>query len=206
MARVETVDSISDTAEHKRRLRLAHARPAYDGYELVSVDEIKKVTITRLRLLSVAKVAVVFWMCAGLLAMGGVLVSWLLLTTAGVTGNFERFVTDMTGVKEFHVVSGTVIGALILLLCLGIVVGTVMTVVAAAFYNIVAMTIGGVEVVGLEESLRPVPAQSSNGSNVANGPTGAPHGGANGATNGNGQHVADGTGNGHASGDVVLKS
>src|SRR5262245_50549504 len=107
---------MTNGSDRKRRLRLAHARPAADGYEVVAVDEIKKITITRLRLWSVAKVAVVFWVCAGVLAMGAVFTTWLLLTSAGVIDNFEKFITDMTGVKEFHVVSGIVIGALVLIL------------------------------------------------------------------------------------------
>jgi hypothetical protein len=185
VARVETVEGTSNGSARKRRLTLAHTRPGLVGGEVVAVDEVRRVTITRLRLWSVAKVAVVFWVCAGLLAIGAVLMTWLLLTTAGVIGNFEEFVTDMTGVEDFRILSGTVLSALVLLVCVGIVVATVVTVIAAEFYNIVAQTLGGIEMVALEETARPVSSSPPSS---------------------NGQHVDGTASNGHASGDVVLKS
>jgi hypothetical protein len=178
VARVETVDGMSNGSTRKRRLTLAHARPGA-SHDVVALGDVRRVTITRLRLWSVAKVAVVFWLCAGLLVVGAVLMTWMLLTSAGVIGNFEEFITDMTGVDDFRILSGTVLSALVLLVCVGVVAATVITVVAAEFYNVVARTLGGIEVVAYEETTNP----SSNG-----------------------QHVDGTASNGHASGDVVLKS
>ena len=186
MARVETFDGTSNGngngngSAHKRRLTVANTRRELTAHDLAAVDEFRRVTITRLRLWSVAKVAVVFWVCAGILTIGAVFMTWLLLASSGVIGNFEQFVTDMTGVEDFRVLSGTVLGALVLLVCVGVVVATAVTVIAAEFYNIVAATLGGIEMVAYEEAIRPASS--------------------------NGQHVDGVASNGHASGDVVLKS
>src|SRR5262245_18407103 len=139
VVRVESFDGMSygngnrngNGSAHKRKLTVAHARSDTAAQDVVAVDEFRRVTVTRLRLWSVAKVAVVFWVCAGLLTIGAVFMTWLLLTSAGVIGNFEQFVTDMTGVEDFRVLSGTVLGALVLLVCVGVIVATVITVIAA---------------------------------------------------------------------------
>jgi hypothetical protein len=188
VARVETYDGIShgngngngNGSARKRKLTVANTSPELIARDGVAADGIRRVTIRRLRLWSVAKVAVVFWVCVGILTVGAMFMTWLLLTSAGVIGNFEQFVTDMTGVEDFRVLSGTVLAALVLLVCVGVVVATAITVIAAEFYNIVAATLGGVEVVAYEQSVQPVSS--------------------------NGQHVDGVASNGHASGDVVLKS
>jgi hypothetical protein len=201
VVRVERVDDTPNGSSHngasnrttrKRRLLLAHASgPEVVAHELIAVDEQRSVTVSRLRLWSVAKVAVVFWSCVGVLAIAGVLMTWLVLTSAGVIENFEEFIRDMTGVDEFKVLSGTVMSMLILLVCLGVVFATTCTVIAAEFYNIVARTLGGIEVVALEETVRIAPSAS-----VATNANG----------NGDGQQVDGAASNGHADGDVVLKS
>jgi hypothetical protein len=172
---------------------LAHApRPDVGAHELVEVFERRRVMVTRLCLWSVAKVAVVFWTCVGALAVAAVFVVWMLLSSAGVVGNFEEFVIDMTGVEDFRVLSGTVTSALVLLVCLGVVVAVVVTVVAAEFYNVVARTLGGIEVITLEEATQWIPASSTSS--------------ASSAVSTNGQHSDGVASNGHADGDVVSKS
>jgi hypothetical protein len=116
----------------------------------------------------------------------------MLLASAGVVGNFEEFVIDMTGVEDFRVLSGTVTSALVLLVCLGVVVAVVLTVVAAEFYNVVARTLGGIEVIALEETTQWIPASTTTSPSST--------------TSTNGQHPDGVASNGHADGDVVLKS
>lgn len=150
MARVEIVDSAHSVAR-RRKLRAAHAGPSpapADGGGARS--PVRPMVVQRVRLWSVAKVALAFWSCIGILMVGATLTTWVLLSAAGAVTNFEKFVKDMTGVKEFHVLSGTILTAIILLICLFVLVASACTVIAAAFYNVVSSTIGGIEVVAVE--------------------------------------------------------
>jgi hypothetical protein len=193
VARVEDLDGTQGKSVPRRRLRVAHAPlPDAGANELVEVFERRRVMVTRLCLWSVAKVAVVFWTCVGVLAVAAVFVVWMLLASAGVVGNFEEFIIDMTGVEDFRVLSGTVTSALVLLVCLGVVVAVVLTVVAAEFYNVVARALGGIEVIALEETTQWIPASSTTPPSSR--------------TSTNGQHPDGVASNGHADGDVVLKS
>ena len=151
MARAEVADHRHPAAAWRRRLRLAHAdRTNGDGIgangDHAVVTRVKhRVAVHRLRLWPVARVAVVFWTCIGAMLTLATIVTWALLSSAGVVTNFEKFVEDMTGVKDFRVMSGTIILMFVLLVCLFVIVGTTMTVICAAFYNLVSRTIGGIE-------------------------------------------------------------
>jgi transmembrane protein DUF3566 len=189
VARVEITDDGHPTAAWRRRLRLAHADRANgngsegDGEHAVVTRVKQRVSVQRLRLWPVARVAVVFWTCVGVMLSLATIVTWALLSSAGVVSNFEKFVEDITGVKDFRVMSGTIILMLVLLVCLFVIVATTLTVVGAAFYNLVSRTIGSIEFdsaidVRTTAIAEPQPAQQ---------PAGA-------------------RSNGHAEGTVVLKS
>jgi hypothetical protein len=143
VARVETLEETPPVHPRKRRLRLAHeqAPTTYTAHVM---------TVTRLQLWSVAKIAVVFWTCVGVLLTGATLTTWAVLSAAGVIDNFERFVADMTGVEDFRILSGTIVGAFVLLICLFVLVATTVTLIAAEFYNVVAAVLGGVRFVADE--------------------------------------------------------
>jgi hypothetical protein len=94
----------------------------------------------------VAKVAVFFWAAVGIFAFGVVFITWALLRMTGAISNFEHFVTDLTGLKHFHVMSATVLFGIALLCALATVVSTALTVLGAVFYNALAPLVGGVEI------------------------------------------------------------
>jgi len=176
----------------RRRLRPAHVTAADgNGYgngngiaadgEHDVVSRVKqRVTVHRLRLWAVARVAVVFWTCVGAMLALATVVTWALLSSAGVVTNFEKFVEDMTGVKDFRVMSGTIVLMVVLLVCLFVVATTTLTVISAAFYNLVSRTIGGIE---FDSAI-----------DVRTTPVAEP------------QQPAGARSNGHAEGTVVLKS
>jgi hypothetical protein len=107
-------------------------------------------TITRLDVLSVARVAIVFWSCvaAAVIALGAVV--WALLALTGAIAKFERFVTHATGVDTFHLVTNGVLGTAALVIFVGTVFVVLCAVLAAVWYNALAMMIGGVTVEGCE--------------------------------------------------------
>jgi transmembrane protein DUF3566 len=185
VARAEIADDRHPAPAWRRRPRPAHtARANGDG---IAADgdhapsRVKqRVRVHRLRLWSVARVAVVFWSCVGVMLSVATVVTWALLSSAGVVTNFEKFIEDMTGVKDFRLMSGTIILMLVLLVCLFVVVVTTLTVAGAAFYNLVSRTIGGVEFDSAID-VRALPVAEP-------------------------QQPAGARSNGHAEGTVVLKS
>jgi len=108
-------------------------------------------TVVRLHLASVAKMAILFWSCVGLLAAGVLVVMRTLLDRYGAVENAESFVRDVTGAEDFRIVSSAIVVMLIVLAALFVLVATTLTIVAAAFYNALARMFGGIEMTVTEE-------------------------------------------------------
>jgi hypothetical protein len=106
----------------------------------------ESLTITRVDVWSVARLSVVFFSTVGAIAIGAFLCTWAILAGAGVVSNFEHFVADVTGVKDFHVMSSTVLGVIALAIFLATAVSIALTVLAAAAYNALAALVGGIQV------------------------------------------------------------
>ena len=106
----------------------------------------RRTTVSRLYLLTVIKVAVVLWTLFGLLMIGAVFAAWAFLTATGAVDSAERFVVDSTGMEDFEILSRPILAALVMLVGLFVLVAVTCTVAAAAFYNALARTIGGVDV------------------------------------------------------------
>ncbi|MET1002600.1 MAG: DUF3566 domain-containing protein [Acidimicrobiia bacterium] len=106
----------------------------------------RRTTVSRLYLLTVIKVAVVIWTLFGLLMIGAVFAAWAFLTATGAVDSAERFVVDSTGMEDFEILSRPILTALVMLVGLFVLVAVTCTVAAAAFYNALARTIGGVDV------------------------------------------------------------
>jgi hypothetical protein len=101
-------------------------------------------TVTRVDVWSVARVAIVFWSCAGAIAIGALLVAWAILSASGTVSNFEQFVADLTGVEEFRVMSNTVLGAIASAVLVGTAVCSALTVLVASCYNALGALAGGI--------------------------------------------------------------
>lgn len=92
----------------------------------------------------VTRLAIAFWSSVGAFVVAVFLAVWVVLTSAGVVSNVERFVRDITGVKSFQVMSNTVLASIAILVLIGVIVAVAMTVLAAACYNALASLIGGI--------------------------------------------------------------
>lgn len=98
-----------------------------------------------IRLSSVARVSVCFYLCGLVVALVAALVLWIVASAVGVVGELESFMDDL-GFEGFRFISGTLLWAS-LLIGLGLTaILVVLTVVAAAIYNLFADLVGGLEV------------------------------------------------------------
>ena len=115
-------------------------------FEPLVVSESDRFQITRIKVASVARVAVPFWAFVGATALGVLLVLWALLRGSGTVARFEHFVDASTGLKHFHVMSAPIVVVVALFVALLVVVAIALTIVAAIVYNLLATLTGGVEV------------------------------------------------------------
>ncbi|MBK5289146.1 MAG: DUF3566 domain-containing protein [Acidimicrobiia bacterium] len=109
-----------------------------------------RVEMTRVDLWSVLKVSLCFYLAGLVILILAGLVIWLLLDASGGIKNFESFMGDILGAKDYHLVApqlllGSVLVGLVLVALISIV-----TVIAAALYNVFSDMVGGVEVTFVE--------------------------------------------------------
>lgn len=109
-----------------------------------------RVEMSRVDLWSVLKVSLCFYLAGLAILLIAGLVTWLLLDAAGQIRSFERFMGDILSAKNYHLVASEVLigGVLIGLVIVALV--TVLTVIAAALYNVFSDLVGGIEVTLVE--------------------------------------------------------
>jgi len=79
---------------------------------------------------------------------------WWIASVFGVIHNAEKFVGHLLDSKDFHFLSWGILRATTLIGLVLVCVMVVLTVVGAAFYNVFAGLVGGVEVTIVEEDER----------------------------------------------------
>lgn len=108
-------------------------------------------TIRRIDVWTVLKVSVCFYLSALVVTLGAGTLVWYAARTLGLIDDLERLVRSLFGFKEFSLLSWRILRASSLI---GVVVacsGIVMTTLAAAFYNLFAGIVGGVEITVVED-------------------------------------------------------
>jgi small neutral amino acid transporter SnatA (MarC family) len=122
--------------------------PILRGPRAVPLDVVvrREACIQRLSLWSVAKLALAFWTCIGVLMVSATLLAWQMLRAMGVVGNTEGFVADLTSEKHFHFVPGQLMLAALLVTSAFVLAMTTLTLVGASFYNLLSRIMGGIEV------------------------------------------------------------
>ena len=131
----------------RRRARPVRARrPSRNpGYERRYRQTIRSVDIW-----SVLKIALCFYMSALIVVLLAGVVLWWIASAVGAIHNIEDFVGKIVDDPHFHFLSfevlrgATLIGLVIVCVCV------VMTVLAAAFYNLFSELTGGLEVTVVE--------------------------------------------------------
>ncbi len=134
----------------RRRARQAVNLPAHDTG---SVERRYRQRIKHIDLWSVLKVSLCFYIAAFLVAFATAAALWVIAAAFGILDSFENFMEDMLSAENYNVIGPQVaLGAILIGLVL-VALMTVSTVIAAAFYNLFAELLDGVEVVVVEDEL-----------------------------------------------------
>jgi hypothetical protein len=111
-------------------------------------------TVRRIDVWSVLKVSVCFYLCALLVFLSAGIILWTIADSVGVIGNIQDFISELLDDKkgQFHFLSLEILRAATLIGLVLVCLLTVLTVLAAAFYNLFADLVGGVEITVVEEA------------------------------------------------------
>ena len=121
-------------------------RPAPAPVAQVEVGRRYRQTIHRVDLWSVLKIAVCFYICGMAVTMVALVALWLIADAAGVIHSVEKFFGDLLQTKDFTFLDGEILRGALLVSAVLVVLQIVITVIAAAFYNVFAELFGGVEI------------------------------------------------------------
>ena len=108
-------------------------------------------TIQRVDLWSVLKVSVCFYMASMAVMLVALVTLWVIGDAAGVVGSVEKFLGDLLQTKDFTFLSREILQGAVLVGAVFAVLMIVMTVIAAAFYNLFAEILGGIEITITED-------------------------------------------------------
>jgi hypothetical protein len=130
-------------SKKERRRRIASPKQVYERRYVQTVRSVD--------LWSVLKVAICFYLCALIVMLVAGMILWWIASAAGVVGNVEKFIGDLVDNKDFHFLSWQVLRATTLIGLVIVCILTVISVLAAAFYNLFSELLGGVEVTVVEQ-------------------------------------------------------
>jgi hypothetical protein len=108
-------------------------------------------TVTKIDLWSVLKIAVCFYLGALLVVLVAGIALWEIASVVGVIDSVQNFMRDLLGSNDFTLLSWRILRAFTLLGLVIVSLGTIITVVAAAFYNLFAEMMGGVVITVVED-------------------------------------------------------
>jgi hypothetical protein len=103
-------------------------------------------TIHRVDLWSVLKIAVCFYICGMAVTMVALIALWAIADAAGVIHSVEAFLGDLLQTKNFTFLDAAILRGALLVSAVLVVLQIVITVIAAAFYNVFAELFGGIEI------------------------------------------------------------
>lgn len=102
--------------------------------------------IRRVRLLSVAKLAFIFWALAFVVLLGTTVVVWNVARAFGFISGIEESVVSALGIDAFQIDGGALFGIAAAVVGFLSVLGWVMTILLAAVYNASCAVFGGLAV------------------------------------------------------------
>jgi hypothetical protein len=126
-----------------RRRRVASPRQVFERRYVQTVRSVD--------LWSVLKVAICFYLCALIVILVAGVMLWWMASAAGVVASIESFVGELVNNKDFRLLSWEVLRAATLIGLVVVCLMTVVTVLAAAFYNLFSELLGGIEVTVVEQ-------------------------------------------------------
>jgi Transmembrane domain of unknown function (DUF3566) len=114
-------------------------------------------TIQKVDLWSVLKLSLCFYLCGLAVTIVALVSLWLIADAFGIVANVEEFVGDLLSSEDFTFLSGEMLRGVTLVGLVVVMLQVVITVMAAAFYNLFAELFGGIEVTVVEEEPTPRP-------------------------------------------------
>jgi uncharacterized membrane protein len=126
-----------------RRKRIASPRQVFERRYVQTVRSVD--------LWSVLKVSICFYLCALIVVLVAGVMLWWIASAAGVVASIESFVGELVNNKDFRLLSWQVLRAATLIGLVVVCLLTVITVLAAAFYNLFSELLGGIEVTVVEQ-------------------------------------------------------
>lgn len=108
--------------------------------------------IGRIDVWSVLKVSLCFHTAAMLVTVVAMIVCWWVASAVGLVKNFEKFLGTVFEVDDFSFVDFGVLQGVLIIGFVFVAIMTILSVMAAAFYNVFAEAVGGVEVYVVEET------------------------------------------------------
>jgi hypothetical protein len=106
-----------------------------------------RLVVRRLDLWSVLKISLCFYLCGLAVTMVAGIVLWVIASSVGVVTNVEEFMGDLLSAKDFKFLSAQILEGATLVGLVLVILLVIVTMVAAAFYNLFAELIGGIEIV-----------------------------------------------------------
>ena len=132
--------------DRRRVLPVRQRRPARNA----SYERRYRQTIRSIDIWSVLKISLCFYMCALIVVLLAGVVLWWIASAVGAIHNVEKFVGDLVSDNHFHFLSWEVLRGATLIGLVVVCVLVVITVLAAAFYNLFSELTGGLEVTVVE--------------------------------------------------------
>lgn len=108
--------------------------------------------IGRVDVWSVLKVSLCFHTAAMLVTTVAMIVCWWVASAVGLVKNFEKFLGTIFEVDKFSFLDFKVLVGVLMIGLVFVFLMTILSVIAAAFYNVFAEAVGGIEVYVVEET------------------------------------------------------
>jgi hypothetical protein len=108
-------------------------------------------TITKVDLWSVLKISTCFYLGALVVVLAAAIGLWEIARVAGVVDSIQHFMRQLLGSNNFTFLSWRLLRGFTLVGIVVVCLAVVITVVAAAFYNLFAEIMGGVVITVVEE-------------------------------------------------------
>jgi Transmembrane domain of unknown function (DUF3566) len=108
-------------------------------------------TVTKVDMWSVLKMSICFYICSMAVTMVALVALWTIADAAGVVHSVEKFFGDLLQTKDFTFLSKEILRGALLVAAVFVVLAVVITVIAAAFYNMFAELFGGIELTITED-------------------------------------------------------
>ena len=112
-------------------------------------------TIQKVDLWSVLKLSLCFYLCGLAVCIVALISLWMIADAFGIVSNVEEFVGDLLSSEDFTFLSGEMLRGVTLVGLVIVMLQVVITVMAAAFYNLFAELFGGLEVTVVQEETIP---------------------------------------------------